>query len=63
MEQPKDRVLTLREAADRLRVSTRTLDRLAGTDGGLRRIQLSPRRVGYRESDIAAFIERGGQDV
>jgi predicted DNA-binding transcriptional regulator AlpA len=60
-QQNTDRILTAQEAADRLRLSTRTLDRIATTESGLRKIQLSLRRVGYRESDVRAFIERGGQ--
>ena len=46
-----------------MRLSVRTLDRVSAGDGDLRKIQLSPRRVGYRESDVRAFIERGGQDA
>ena len=63
MEQLQDKILTAAETAQRLRLSVRTLDRVSAGDGDLRKIQLSPRRVGYRESDVRAFIERGGQDA
>ena len=61
MEQTQDRILTAAETAQRLRLSVRTLDRVSAVDSDLRKIQLSARRVGYRESDVRAFIERGGQ--
>lgn len=61
MSQTIDRILTAPETARRLKLSERTLDRLASTDSGLKKIQLSARRVGYRESDVAAYIARGGQ--
>ncbi len=60
MREPHDKILSASEAAQRLCLSTRTLDRIASTDGGIKKIQLSTRRVGYRESDITAFIARGG---
>jgi predicted DNA-binding transcriptional regulator AlpA len=60
MDQKRDRILTAVEAAERVGLSVRTLDRVAATPGThLPKIQLSTRRVGYRESDVSAFIERG----
>jgi excisionase family DNA binding protein len=50
-----DRVLNCKEAAARLGVSLRTLDRIAA-DGRLSKIQLSPGRVGFRERDLADWI-------
>jgi predicted DNA-binding transcriptional regulator AlpA len=52
------RILTKAETAIKLRVSERTLDRLVQTDGGLRKMQLSPRRVGFLEREVDALIER-----
>jgi predicted DNA-binding transcriptional regulator AlpA len=53
-----NRILTKREAAERLRISERNLDRLCLAGGGPRKIQLSPRRVGILEREIDALIER-----
>lgn len=52
------RVLTRQEAARALKISIPTLDRihLAGT--GPKRLRLSARRVGYRLSDLIAWMER-----
>lgn len=61
MEPIKDRILAPTEAAERLNLSVRTLDRIAATDSGLKKIRLSTRRVGYRESDVAAFIRQAGE--
>jgi predicted DNA-binding transcriptional regulator AlpA len=52
-------MLSAKEAASRLNLSVRTLDRMAQTDTGLVKINLSTRRVGYRESDVASLIARG----
>lgn len=54
----QNRILTAKEAAERLRVSERTLDRLCATDSGLKKIQLSPRRIGLLEVSVDAYIER-----
>jgi predicted DNA-binding transcriptional regulator AlpA len=51
-------ILTRQEAAARLRVSTRTLDRLIETDAGLKRVQLSLRRVGVLASSVEDYIAR-----
>lgn len=55
MKHTADRVLNCKEAAARLGVSLRTLDRIAA-DGSLPKIQLSPGRVGFRERDLADWI-------
>ena len=51
-----NRILTAPEAADLLRISVRTLDRLCATDRGLRKIKISTRRVGFFEHEIAAYL-------
>lgn len=55
------RVLTRHEAARALNISIPTLDRmhLAGT--GPKRVRLSARRVGYRLSDLIAWMERSAE--
>lgn len=52
-------VFTRQEAARALKISVPTLDRmhLAGT--GPKRLRLSARRVGYRWSDLVAWMDRG----
>ena len=57
MNPNSDRVLNSKEAAQLLGVSLRTLDRLCQTDGGLKKIRLSPGRVGFRQRDLLAWIE------
>jgi predicted DNA-binding transcriptional regulator AlpA len=52
------KVLSKREAADRLGISTRTLDRLMSDGRGPSVIELSPRRLGFLEADLDAFIAR-----
>ena len=52
------RILTTKEAAQRLRVSERTLDRLCATDTGLKKIRISERRVGLLESAVDAYVDR-----
>lgn len=52
-----DPVLTTSEAAHLMRVSTRTLERLAETGEGPARIQLTGRRVGYWRSDVLAWLK------
>lgn len=51
-----DRIRTRKQVADLLSVSTRTLTRMENRGELPPRIQITDRRVGYRESDIAAFI-------
>ena len=51
-------LLTVPEAADRLRVNRRTVDRLIKA-GGLEPTRLG-RRVYVSEAAIATFVERGG---
>jgi len=58
-----DRLLTVREVAGRLSVTTRTVHRYLA-DGKLPRVQLSERAVRIREADLERFIEdrlKGGQ--
>ena len=55
-----DRVLNAKETAELLGVSLRTLDRICQTDSGLKKIQLSPGRVGFRQADVLAWIESRG---
>jgi predicted DNA-binding transcriptional regulator AlpA len=49
-------ILNRKEAASRIGVSERTLDRLCATNAGLRKIQLSVRRVGITEADVNAYL-------
>jgi predicted DNA-binding transcriptional regulator AlpA len=49
-------LLTEREAAEMLRLSTRTLQRLNQDRRGPRKLQLTPRRVAYRRTDLLAWI-------
>jgi excisionase family DNA binding protein len=53
-----DRLLTVEEAAERLRFSTETIRRML-RDGRLRGIRMGERRAGWRitERDLAAFIQ------
>jgi excisionase family DNA binding protein len=58
------RLLTVREVAERLSVTPRTVHRYLA-DGKLPRVQLSERAVRIRETDLQAFIEerlKGGHD-
>lgn len=57
-QQPRDRLLTRQEAAERLAVSCRSVDLLARV-GRLRKVHLSGRKRGGRipESSIIALIE------
>ena len=54
-----EKLLTPQEAADRLGVSTGALAqwRYLGDGKGPEYQRLSPRRIRYRESAIAAFVE------
>ena len=54
--QPVDRVLTFKQACDLLSLSKSGLRRLMQA-GRIRPINLSARRIGFRQTDIAAFIE------
>jgi predicted DNA-binding transcriptional regulator AlpA len=49
-------LLTEREAAEMLRLSIRTLQRLNQDGAGPRKLQLTARRVAYRRADILAWI-------
>ncbi len=52
-------ILTSKETANFLRVSAPTLRRLA-EKGLLKRIKLSPRRVGFLKTEIDDFLAKGG---
>jgi predicted DNA-binding transcriptional regulator AlpA len=51
-----DRIRSRAEFAERLHISTRTLDRMDKRGQLPPRVKISDRLIGYRESDIAAFI-------
>lgn len=55
-----DRVLTRRTVAERLSISLRTLERLENAKRLPNRVQISKRRFGYRESDIALYLKSLG---
>lgn len=58
MTAPTDlRVLTRDEAADMLGISRLGLDRLHMEGAGPARVRLSARRVGYRLSDLRAWLD------
>ena len=52
-----DVVLTQPEAAQMLRLSTRSLERLVETGKAPPRIQLTGRRVGYWKRDVLAWLQ------
>jgi predicted DNA-binding transcriptional regulator AlpA len=53
-----DRLLTEAEAADRLSLSVRTLQRMRTNDTGPAYSRVGPRAaIRYRESDLAAYID------
>ena len=52
-----DCILNKLEAAARTGLSTRTLDRNSEQGIGPPRIHLSKRRIGYRESDLTAWLQ------
>ena len=54
---PLDVVLTQPEAAQMLRLSTRSLERLVETGEAPPRIQLSGRRIGYWRSDLMTWLQ------
>lgn len=49
-------ILTAREAATLMRLSERTLLRLAADGRGPRRIRLTPGRIAYRRDDVLAWL-------
>ena len=55
--EPKDKLLTKKRAADRLSISTRTLDRMV-TKRLIEKVFVG-QSVRFRESDIDAIIARG----
>lgn len=50
-------VLDVRQAAGFLKVSKSLLDKLRTVGGGPPFVRLSPRRVGYLETDLHAWLE------
>jgi predicted DNA-binding transcriptional regulator AlpA len=52
------KILSRKDAAGRLGVSERTLDRLCETESGLHKVHISVRRVGITEDEIEAYVER-----
>jgi predicted DNA-binding transcriptional regulator AlpA len=50
-------LLTERETAELLRMSTRTLQRLAAQHAGPPKLMLTVRRIAYRRADVLAWIE------
>jgi predicted DNA-binding transcriptional regulator AlpA len=54
--QQSSKILTRQEAAAKLRISERTLDRLISTDSGLKKVQLSVRRVGVTERSVEDYL-------
>lgn len=58
MKQLDVKILSRREAAKMLDMSTDTLDRLARRNEGPPRIKLSIRRCGYRAGDIREWQDR-----
>ena len=50
-------VLSKKECAARIGIDTRSLDRLDAAGHGPPRLQISERRVGFLESDLAAWLE------
>lgn len=49
-------VLLPTEAAERVRLSRRTLDRLRVTGDGPKYLRLGCRRIGYREADLINWL-------
>ena len=49
-------LLTEREAAELLRLSIRTLQRLHAENAGPAKLRLTERRIAYRRSDLLAWI-------
>lgn len=51
-------LLTQREAALRLTLSTRSLERMRCTGGGAKFVRLSRGRIAYREADLEEWIAK-----
>ncbi|WP_206365428.1 helix-turn-helix transcriptional regulator [Siculibacillus lacustris] len=54
-------MLSTTEAAARLNVSPRTLEKWRTVGGGPRYHLVGVRRVAYAESDLVAFVEKGAR--
>lgn len=52
-----DQIFSTKEAADWLRASERTLERLRVTGDGPKFCRIGPRRVVYRAADLAEWLE------
>ena len=57
MDQSQDKLLIQREVADLLCISQRTLEGWRVRGCGPAYIQISPRCIRYRMSDVMAFVE------
>jgi predicted DNA-binding transcriptional regulator AlpA len=55
-----NRIRSRKEFAALLGISTRTLDRLDRKGKLPPRVKVTDRLIGYRETDISAFINSGG---
>lgn len=53
-----ENVLTVEEAAQRLRISKRSLERLRVVGKGPAYVKLTDRRVGYLEADLDAWLQQ-----
>ena len=57
---PPDFVISEDDAAKTLCLSKSTLRRMVANGEGPKRLKLSARRVGYRNSDLIDFLSRSG---
>jgi hypothetical protein len=57
------KILTRKETAARLALSERTVDRLCQTDGGLKKIKLSLRRVGISDDSVSDYLLRSTKET
>ena len=57
MRDMNDRILSTREAAEWIRGSERALERWLVTGDGPKFCRIGPRRVGYRLSDVQAWLD------
>ncbi len=54
-----DKLLTPHEAAERLRVTARVLERWRSTGEGPQFVRLSRKSIRYRDEDLTAFVAAG----
>jgi len=57
MDDDLPELLTTREAANALRISVRSLERLNEDGRGPPRVTLTPRRFGYPKRGVAAWLD------